>query len=323
MKAPSTGWKERVAPDEEQRFAELAAQLRDVQASKSARYGEGRVLHRKPVLALRAKLEVLPDLPEHARHGLFATPGVHDAWVRLSNGGTDVQANTKPDIRGFAVKVLGVAGPGALGGDVDHQDLLFINHDAFASASSAEFVGIVVAAAKGPFALLRHAFGTYGLGGGLARLRKLGGAVNKPFSGFATERFDTVLPIACGPYAVRVLLEPQASGPLLAKDPADDLRARLATGPVEYLVRLQFFTDEGTTPIEDPTRPWPQSETPVVTVARLVLEGEGDAAFAARVERAAFDPWGALLAHRPLGEIMRARKVAYYESQKGRAARAE
>jgi hypothetical protein len=33
-----------------------------------------------------------------------------------------------------------------------------------------------------------------------------------------------------------------------------------------------------------------------------------------------FDPWSGLLAHRPLGEVMRARKVAYLVSQKGRGA---
>ena len=37
-------------------------------------------------------------------------------------------------------------------------------------------------------------------------------------------------------------------------------------------------------------------------------------------EAAKFDPWGGLAAHRPLGEGMRARKVAYFESQKGRGA---
>ena len=41
---------------------------------------------------------------------------------------------------------------------------------------------------------------------------------------------------------------------------------------------------------------------------------------AAEVEAAVFDPWQALAAHRPLGDVMRARKVVYFESQKGRGA---
>ena len=38
------------------------------------------------------------------------------------------------------------------------------------------------------------------------------------------------------------------------------------------------------------------------------------------VETAVFDPWQALAAHRPLGDVQRARKVVYFESQKGRNA---
>jgi hypothetical protein len=39
---------------------------------------------------------------------------------------------------------------------------------------------------------------------------------------------------------------------------------------------------------------------------------------AADIEAAAFDPWAALMEHRPLGEVMRARKVVYFQSQSGR-----
>ena len=37
-------------------------------------------------------------------------------------------------------------------------------------------------------------------------------------------------------------------------------------------------------------------------------------------EAQTFDPWNALAVHRPLGHIMRARKAAYFASQKARGA---
>ncbi|MCZ7685358.1 MAG: hypothetical protein M5U28_43890 [Sandaracinaceae bacterium] len=93
------------------------------------------------------------------------------------------------------------------------------------------------------------------------------------------------------------------------------MRARLSEGTVSYDVALQFFVDEAITPIEDPAVVWPESESPFVTVARLdVTAIEPD------LEDQRFDPWGGLEAHRPLGEIMRARKSAYYTSQKARGA---
>ena len=87
-----------------------------MQAALSARYGAGRLLHRQPVLAARGTLEILDGLPDYARHGIFAAPRVFEALARLSNATAAVQPNAKPDIRGFAVKVLGVAGAAALGG---------------------------------------------------------------------------------------------------------------------------------------------------------------------------------------------------------------
>ena len=61
---PSTDWRERIAPDEEARFARQAEKLAPMQAALSARYGPGRLLHRKPALAARGTLEILDGLPD-------------------------------------------------------------------------------------------------------------------------------------------------------------------------------------------------------------------------------------------------------------------
>ncbi len=320
MKQPSTEWLERIAPDEEAHFARVAKVIARLQQTRSAKFGTGRALHRKQLFAATGTLEVLPNLPPHARHGLFAAPGRHRALVRLSNGGPDVQSNKRPDIRGFAVKVLDVSGESALGGTTDHQDFLMINQNHFASADSREFVDFIEALAGGPLPAILHLFKTHGIGGGFARFRELIAALGKKFNGFAAERFNVVLPIRCGPYAVRVRLKPAGSPPPVARsrDIVEDMRQRLAVGPLHWDLELQFLVDEATTPIEDASKVWPDAETPIVTVARLTLPQQGGDAASTEAEAAKFDPWGGLAAHRPLGEVMRARKVAYYESQKGR-----
>jgi hypothetical protein len=43
-------------------------------------------------------------VPAHVRHGLFARPDVHAVTLRLSNGGTDVQSDRRPDVRGFPLR---------------------------------------------------------------------------------------------------------------------------------------------------------------------------------------------------------------------------
>ena len=318
---PSVSWSERVGSDEEGRFASQAEQIAGVQRATNEKYGSGRALHRKQRLALNAKLDVLGDLPEYAAHGLFAHPGPHDAIVRLSNGGVHRAKDSTPDIRGFAIKVLGVSGPGALGMDTTSQGFLLINHPVFSLPSSTEFVGIVSATARGRGPLIKYAIRERGFLGGLAMLKSLASTLGVPFSGFASETFWSAAPIANGPYAARVRLVPSepASAAGSTDQPAD-VGARIAQGPLAFDLQLQFFTDESVTPIEDPTVDWP---TPYLTVARLTIpqqdttSREGQA-LQERAEALAFDPWSALAEHRPLGEIMRARRSAYRASQLGR-----
>ncbi len=324
MAQPTTRWKEQIPADEEARFAGYAQAFAQAQAARKPKQGAGRALHRKQVAALKGRFEVVPGLPAFAAQGLFAQPGVHQAWVRLSNGGADRLADARPDIRGFSIKVLGVDGPGALGGQASSQDFLLINHAAFSFATADAFVGVALAAMQGPAKLLAHLVRQHGVLGGLKQVARLAGNVGKPFSGFATERFYSAAPLANGAYAVRVRLLPARQQPRpLAQAKQDwgaDFFAHLSQGEMSFELQLQGFVDEAQTPIEDPTVDWPESVSPYVTVARLVLPVQApDAKFQAQAEAAHFDIWGGLAAHRPLGQIMRARKAAYYASQQGRA----
>jgi catalase len=321
MKPPSTTWQERIAPDEEAHLKRVAEVIGALQRSRTAKFGPGRALHRKQLLATTGTLEVLDGLPDHARHGLFARPDTHRVLARFSNGGPEMQSNRIPDIRGFAIHVFDVHGPSALGGTTDRQDFLMINQDRSPSRDSREFIEFIAAATAGPAQALLHLFTRHGLTGGFSRARELFAMLGKKFEGFAAERFNTAVPICCGPYAVRVRLKPVGNPPSSArsKDIVADLRERLALGPVHWDMELQFFVDEATTPIEDASKAWPDAETPIVAVARLSLTAAGDEA-SKQAEATKFDPWSGLAAHRPLGEVMRARKAAYYASQTGRAA---
>lgn len=325
--APSTGWKEVIAPDEEARYAGFARTFAEIQKRKSARYGTGRALHRKQLTAALGTLDVLDGLPEFTRHGLFATPGVHETWVRLSNGGLDRANDPMPDIRGFAFKVFGVHGPSALGnGPAQSQDFLLINQEQFAFPGSQEFVDFVSAASNGNGALLKFLVKRYGLLGSTVRLARMIKTVGRPFGGFATEPLFSAVPMACGPYAVRVKLQPSPGNgtptPGARSNWGADFRSRLARQSLHWDVQLQPFTSEALTPIEDASVNW---RTPYTTVARLMLPmQDGDSpqgqTLAQRAEAGVFDPWQALAEHRPLGDVQRARKVVYFESQKGRGA---
>jgi hypothetical protein len=308
---PNTHWSEVIGADEEQRHARLAEQVVAVQARINARRGPGRAFHRKPIAGLRGTLHVPELLPEYAAQGLFAKPGLHEAYVRMSNGAVVPQPDALPDIRGFAFSVRGLKGPAALGGTTDRQDFLLINFPNFGFEDSQDFADIVGPASRGQVELVRFLISKYGLIKGPLEMARVVAAQSRPFSGFATASFHSCAPVAWGPYAAWVHVEPVgASRNLLAwRDYGADIRNRLDRSPLTWRVQAQFYTSDSATPIEDGRVTWKSEK---VTVGTLTCDEIVD------VESDHFDPWSALVEHRPLGEIMRARKAAYYPSFKNR-----
>lgn len=327
---PSKDWKEIVVPDEERRFAQFADELVALQRMNADDGHAGRALHNKLNGGFEARLEIENGLPEPARHGLFAGPKVYDALVRYSNGSSTPQEDEKGDVRGMAVKVLDVDGAKILG-TARTQDFLGILQSTTPFRTADEFVGVVWATRNRALALPRMLFSvgwrTFPI------LLKLSNAVNQPVTSLAPRCFYSALPILCGPYAARFAFVPIAApeagevftGPNRL---ADDLTARLRRGQIEYALELQFFVDENRTPIEDGSVDWPVEISPYVRVGKLVIPQQDAASergrgVAAHIQKLSFDPWHALVEHRPLGGMMRARKPTYFACARGRAAEAE
>ena len=60
---------------------------------------------------------------------MFATPGELRTIVRFSNGDSTLKSDTEKDVRGMAIKVIGVTGAKAIAEDTGAtQDFLLINH---------------------------------------------------------------------------------------------------------------------------------------------------------------------------------------------------
>jgi hypothetical protein len=328
---PATDWKETILPDEAARFEGYAKQIGEIQRKAAARGQKGRALHTKGLAGVRAQLTVLGDLPDFAKVGLFASAKSFDAWVRFSNGMGQRNDDHKGDVRGMAIKVLGVPGKKVIPGmeSAPTQDFSMIQGPALAFHDAAEFI-FFVGAAQSQALLLPRMIGHFGFGRTFGILKGLTKGFLKPVSSLASRQFWTPVPIKYGPYAARYSAkpvdppaEPQASSS--ASYLGDDLAGQLAKGPLTYELLFQFYLDPVKTPIEDASVDW---DSPYLPVARLTLlqqdlaspRGLRDAAY---VEQLSFDPWHALEEHRPLGNMMRARGPAYRESTTQRQALAE
>jgi hypothetical protein len=229
-----------------------------------------------------------------------------------------------------ALKLVGVEGKKLIPGleDAKTFDLLFISSPSFAFPTVDAFMQFIKAMrspSTAPFKLLA----AFGLGGTVRLVKALKASVGTPVPSLAARRFFTAAPSRFGDYAVKYDLVPAATaeGPTPASL-RDELATRLGQGAVTFTLRAQFFVDEAHTPIENPTVVWPEAVSPFVPLATLTLaQQDGHSARARAVDdfvsRLSFDPWHAPEAFRPLGEIMRARNVAYRESTLARQAAKE
>jgi hypothetical protein len=330
MSTPATDWKETPAPGEGEQFEALAASLAALQRARAARTAvTRRGLHAKQTLAAHGRFEVVHGVPEHAQVGPLRPGAVFPALVRFSNGSGAVQEDVKPDVRGLAVKLFGVPGKKLIPGMEAclTQDFLGILTPAVPFRTPEEFVWVVTRSAS-PATFLPRALFHLGPGRTLALLGALRKGLGRPVPSLAASQYFSALPLRFGPLAAKFTFVPLDGGAVAGPTPpslAEELAGRLRVGDVRWEFQVQFFADEASTPIEDPTVPW---STPFLPVARLVLPRQD--CTSPRGERLlawsdglSFDPWHALEELRPLGAMMRSRSAAYRVSNLARGAASE
>ena len=328
---PSTEWKEVILPGEEQRLEEIGKAFAAIQEARARKHGMGRGLHIKPHAGLKASFTVNADVPEYARVGLFAKPDTYKAYVRFSNGMGLRQDDRTPDVRGIAVKLVGVGGKKVIPplADAKTQDFLAIQGAGLPISTGEDFAFIVLAGMK-PLTLFPKLVSRFGIGGTFRLLKGLAKSRQPPPGSQATRDYFSAVPIKFGPYAVRYKFKALQTDEGPAGDTPDylstELQKRISAGPVAFDFQVQFFIDEKQTPIEDAAVDW--AAAPFVTLGRLTItqqnpgspEGE---ALTKYVESLSFDPWHAQEELRPIGNFMRARNAAYRLSTSTRKAAAE
>jgi hypothetical protein len=161
-----------------------------------------------------------------------------------------------------------------------------------------------------------------------ALLGALQKGLGRPVPSLAANQYFSALPLRFGPYAARFTFVPLDGAGALGPTPlrlADELARRLKAGPLRWDFRVQFFSDERRTPIEDPTVDW---DTPYVPLARLTLppqdcESPRGQQLLSWSDGLSYDPWHAQEELRPLGAMMRSRSAAYRVSNQARGAASE
>ena len=270
--------------------------------------------HAKMHGVVKAEFIIEPNLPEELKIGLFKEAKTYPAWIRFSNQSGSLNSDIERDIRGMAIKLMGVSGEKILEQEKDEQthDFIVISTHVFITKDVEEFDGLIKALtgsllAKACFFLTHWRV----LGNLLKSLKKFANPVQI--------RYFSTTPYLFGSSAVKYSAIPHiATADTIPSNPSDDyLRLaminQLKEGEALFDFAVQLQTDANAMPIEDPGHEWQESMSPFRKVATIrILQQEFDSEEQREFgENLSFTPWHALPEHRPLGGVNRARKIVY------------
>ena len=314
--------------DEGPRFREVvpAQEASDVQALIArmrhlvlAR-DKGAAVHKRDVHIkmhglVRAEFTVPDKLPPEVRVGLFARPGTYKAWVRYSNAASYADADIARDIRGMAIKVMGVPGKKVLESqaDADTQDFMVVSAFNFPARNAVEIDALVANVVQGKLwtkllFLITHLSAAWVL---FTTMIKHANVLHI--------RYCSVVPYLFGSHAVKYVATPRvAEADALPSNPSRDfLRDRLVEqlgqGDAVFDFAVQFQRDQACMPLDDPFRVWSLDLSPPRKVAtlRILKQSFDTESIRTYGENLSFTPWHCLPEHRPLGALNRARKAVY------------
>ena len=295
-----------------------------------------RASHAKSTGLLVGSLTIAPGLPPMLAQGLFAAPGTFEIAVRFAQGAGEMLPDSTSTHRGMAIKIFGVAGEKVARHADNTQDFVLATGATFASGTAQKFLkdekqleavtalpDSVNAAIKAGASAAARATNTVlqAVGSGSSKAGFFGHPNVHPL----TDSYHSQAPIRFGDHVAKMAAFPTSPAIKALVGEKIDVKANpdgFRTAIVDYFreheatfeLRAQLWTSAETQPIEDTSVEWPETESPYVTVATITLPQQN--AYSSARQRyfddvMSFRPGHALIQHRPLGSVMRARLRVY------------
>lgn len=304
--------------EESRQFGEFAQRIQELQKQASAERGQPiqRGFHAKSHACLNGHIELDRHRDKRTRYGIFADDTAKlNVIARFSNGVGWKQDDGELDARGLAIKVLDVPGPKYLPDEPTSQDFLMTNSPVPVGRDAVEFMKFAKANTSGQlqgfFFLLGHGETATGA---LSR--------TTPVNSMVTERYwsggsyhlgaHQAIKYSVRPCDLAEVREPSRSDPdYLRKDLVEAAKKGLC-----FTLNVQFQTDPERTPIENASKVWEETDSPLIRVGKIVLPAQTvDASATPACDALKFTPWHSLPQHKPMGHTNRARRYVYAASQ--------
>ena len=325
---------EDILEGEDETVASINRTFDHVLETTATDYGRAvRAVHAKSHGIIEGRMTVPGGLPPELAQGLFSTSGTYPVLMRLSTNAGDILDDAISLPRGLALKVVGVKGERLPGAEGETQDFVMVNGKVFQAKTASQFLRSLKGLAlttdrldgtkKTVSAILRGVSAALkAVGVESSAIDSLGGAPNVDPLG---ETYYSVTPFRYGDYIAKFSLAPvsddllELKGNIIDTDGRPDairetVQTDMKTRAPVWEFRVQLCRDLERQPVEDPTKAWAEDDAPFVTVARIEAGPQdtwSDEKVASVDAGMRFSVWTGLSAHRPLGNINRARRDAY------------
>lgn len=311
--------------DREMQAIELAMQYgREI--SKAAEKVNGlpyrRDAHAKATGCVRATFTVNPDIPSYLQSSVFSEPGkAYEAWIRFSNGDMTVQADSKPDARGMAVKLVNVEGEPIAPelGKTGTQDFIMTNMAAFFHRDIYDYVEDMRYLAQlkrtrwfislWPPRLHPKQF--------YRAIQTVSAKIDNPLS----PQYYSMLPYALGDTVVKFsakACDGMSFDNTANKKDFDYLTQAMANTLKDGAGCFQFMVQEQKPgyhmPVDDATVIWREEDSPFVPIATINIPPQTFTSEAQQMfcEDLSMNPWHGVGDWQPIGSLNRSRRLVYH-----------
>lgn len=265
--------------------------------------------HPKHLGLLKAYFSVSENLSEELRVGLFKEPKTYSSLIRISSSNPKVQGDDVKDLRGFAIKLLGVQEEKYFDSDEKiTQDFVLISNPTIPLGTVKLFHdAIYYSIKKHPLVFVGKMIFT-----GKAKLLKQLASARKNQTSPLDIRYWSTTPYMFGNEIVKYSIIPRSNyKSVLPKELTktyltDNMEKHLNTEEAIFDFMVQFQKDENQMPVEDISVDWKESESPFIKVAEIRIpkqkfrtEQNDEMA-----ELLSFSPSHTLKQHKPIGGII-------------------
>lgn len=254
------------AGEEARRLTEMFVEMGQAKRIRLGQCPAERAVFRKLHGVAHGRFERLDSMPKAWRAGFFEHERL-DAWLRFSSDAAPTDNDLGSNL-GIGIKLFGVPGEKAIGGSGNTADLIMQSWPVFFLDNAREMVEFTYAGT------VQKDYDTWL--DNHPKTKAILDAMDDSVQGSVlTATYWATLPFRMGGELVRYRLAPEIEPQDVADDARDylatDMRNRLAAGEYAFRLEVQLRTNPKTMPLDEASRPWPESESPFVPVARIVL----------------------------------------------------